>query len=63
MRLFTALIIPKKENCDICRVKTNQKKAFKKNLLDNLFKEVLRQKSDYVLTDLSHSKKKGLESL
>ena len=48
MRLFTPFTIPKKENCDLCRIKPNKKKVVENNLLDNLFKKLYRQKFDFV---------------
>lgn len=38
MRLFTPFTIPKKENCDLCRIEKNKKKTVENHLLDNLFK-------------------------
>tara|TARA_Y100001968_G_C18783742_1_gene447908 strand:- start:257 stop:412 length:156 start_codon:yes stop_codon:yes gene_type:complete len=37
LRLFTPLTIPKKEDCDSCRVKPNKKKAIEIHSLENLF--------------------------
>ena len=44
MRLFNSFTIPKKENCDLCRIEKNKKKAVENNLLDNLN----RQRFDFV---------------
>ena len=48
MRLFTPFTIPKKENCDLCRIEKNKKKEVDILLLDNLFKNVYRQRFDFV---------------
>ena len=47
MKLFTPFTIPKKENCDLCRLEKN-KKTFENHLLDNLFKNLYRQRFDFV---------------
>ena len=39
MRLFTPFTIPKKENCDLCRINNNKKKAVGNHFLDNLLKK------------------------
>ena len=48
MRLFTPFTIPQKENCDLCRIEKNKKKAVKNPFLDNLFENLYRQRFDYV---------------
>ncbi len=48
MRLFTPFTIPKKENCDLCRIEKNKKKAVKNSILDNLFIKLYRQRFDFV---------------
>ena len=48
MRLFTPFTIPQKENCDLCRTEKNKKKAVEYHLLDNLFRNLYRQKFDFV---------------
>ena len=48
MRLFTPFTIPKKENCDLYRIKKNKKKVVENKLLDNLFKNLYRQRLDLV---------------
>ena len=48
MRLFTPFTIPKKENCDLCRIEKNKKKIVENPLLDNLFKNLYRQRFDFV---------------
>ena len=48
MRLFTPFTIPKKENCDLCRIQKNKKKVFENHLLDNLFRNLYRQRFDFV---------------
>ena len=48
MRLFTPFTIPKKENCDLCRIKTNKRIKTENRLLDNLFKNLYRQRFDFV---------------
>ena len=40
MRLFTPLTIPEKENCDLCRIEKNKKKAVENNLLYDLFRNL-----------------------
>tara|TARA_E500000178_G_scaffold48158_1_gene43396 strand:- start:1064 stop:1213 length:150 start_codon:yes stop_codon:yes gene_type:complete len=47
MRLFTPFTIPQKENCDLCRI-NNKKKAVENHLLDNLFRNLYRQRFDFV---------------
>ena len=47
MRLFTPFTIPKKENCDLCRIE-NKKKIVENLLLDNLFKNLYRQRFNFV---------------
>ena len=48
MKLFTPFTIPRKDNCDLCRIKTNKRKAIENPFLDNLFKDLYRQKFDFV---------------
>tara|TARA_Y100001968_G_scaffold105801_1_gene95687 strand:- start:5 stop:157 length:153 start_codon:yes stop_codon:yes gene_type:complete len=48
MRLFTPFTIPKKENCYLCRIEKDKKKAVENNFLDNLFKNLYRQRFDFV---------------
>ena len=48
MRLFTPFTIPKKENCDLCRIEKNKKKIVEYPLLDNLFKNLYRQRFNFV---------------
>ena len=48
MRLFTPFTIPQKENCDLCRIENNKKKAVKNPFLDNLFENLYRQRFDFV---------------
>jgi len=48
MKLFTPFTIPKKENCDLCRIEKNKKKIVENPLLDNLFKNLYRQRFDFV---------------
>jgi len=48
MRLFTPFTIPQKENCDLCRINNNKKKAIENHLLDNLFRNLYRQRFDFV---------------
>jgi len=52
MRLFTPFTIPKKENCDLCRIEKNKKKIVENPLLDNLYKSLYQQRFNFVLTDL-----------
>ena len=55
MKLFTPFTIPKKDNYDLCRIKTKKRKAVENPLLDNLFRNLYRQRFDFVLTDLKMS--------
>ena len=48
MRLFTPFTVPKKENCDLCRIEKNKKNIVENPLLDNLFKNLYRQRFDFV---------------
>jgi len=48
MRLFTPFTIPKKENCDLFRIKTNKRKATENRFLDQLFKFLYRDRFDFV---------------
>ena len=47
MRLFTPFTIPKKDNYDLCRIKTKKRKA-DNPFLDNLFRNL------YVFVDSDH---------
>ena len=48
MKLFTPFTIPQTENCDLCRIDKNKKKAVKKNLFDNLFRYLYKEQFDFV---------------
>ena len=48
MRLFTPFTIPQQENCDLCRIEKNKKKAIKNHLVDTLFRNLYRQRFDSV---------------
>ena len=48
MRLFTPFTIPKKENCDLCRIEKNKKKAVESHLLNNLFRKLSMQRFEFV---------------
>ena len=48
MKLFTPFTIPKKENCDLCRIEKNKKKEAKNHLLDKLFKNLYWKRFDFV---------------
>ena len=48
MRLFTPFTILKKENCDLCRIEKNKKQVVENPLLDNLFKNLYRQRFNFV---------------
>ena len=62
MRLFTPFTIPKKENCDLCRIQKNKKKIFENHLLDNLFRNLYRQRFDFVFDwTLNTTVKEGLK--
>ena len=49
MRLFSPFTVPKKENCDLCRINNKKKKAVKNHLLDNFFKNLYMQRFDFVI--------------
>ena len=59
IRLFTPSTIPKKEDCDSCRVKPNKKKAVESNSLENLFKNLYRQNLNMFSSELPHETKRG----
>ena len=48
MRLLTPFTIPKKENCDLCRIKTNKRREAENLFLDQLFKTLYRDRFDFV---------------
>ena len=48
MKLFTPFTIPQKDNCDLCRIKTNKSNATENPLLDQLFKFLYRDRFDFV---------------
>ena len=48
MRLFTPFTIPAKDNCDLCKIKTNKRKATENRFLDKLFKLNYRDNFDFV---------------
>ena len=48
MKLFTPFTIPQKGNCDLCRIKTNKRKAPENSFLDQLFKTLYRDRFDFV---------------
>ena len=52
MRLFTPFTIPKKENCDLCRIEKNKKKIVENPLLDNLLKTYIGKDLISFSTDL-----------
>ncbi len=52
MRLFTPFTIPRKGNCDLCRIEKNKKKLVENPLLDNLFKNLYRKDLISFSTDL-----------
>ena len=47
MKLFTPFTIPKKDNYDLCRIKTKKRKA-DNPFLDNLFRNLYRQRFDFI---------------
>jgi len=49
MKLFTPFTIPQKENCDLCRIKTNKRKETKNPFLDQMFKFLYKDSFDFVL--------------
>ena len=48
MKLFTPFTIPKKDNCDLCRIKTNKPREAENPFLDQLFKTLYRDRFDFV---------------
>ena len=48
MKLFTPFTIPQKDNCDLCRIKINKRKAVENPFLDRLFKLLYKDKIDFV---------------
>ena len=48
MKLFTPFTIPQKDNCDLCRGKTNKRREVENPFLDQLFKFLYRDKFDFV---------------
>ena len=42
MKLFTPFTIPKKDNCDLCRIKTSRRTKAENPFLDQLFKTLYR---------------------
>ena len=52
MRLFTHFTIPKKENCDLCRIEKNKKNTVENIFLDNLFRNLYGKDLILFLTDL-----------
>ena len=48
MKLFTPFTIPEKDNCDLCKIKTNKRKATENRFLDKLFKLNYRDSFDCV---------------
>ena len=52
MKLFTPFTIPKKDNCDLCRIKTIKRKAVENPFLDNFLETFIGRDSISFLTDL-----------
>ncbi len=48
MKLFTPFTIPQKDNCDLCRIKTNKRREAENPFLDQLFKTLYRNRFDFV---------------
>jgi len=48
MKLFTPFTIPQKDNCDLCRIKTNKRRGAENLFLDQLFKTLYRDRFDFV---------------
>ena len=48
-KLFTPFTIPEKDNCDLCKIKTKERKATENRFLDKLFKLNYRDKFDFVI--------------
>ena len=48
MKLFTPFTIPQKDNCDLCRGKSNKRRDVENPFLDKLFKFLYRDRFDIV---------------
>ena len=48
MKLSTPLTIPQKDNSDLCKIKTNKRKATENLFLDKLFKLNYTDSFDFV---------------
>ena len=48
MILSTPLTIPKKDNCDRCKIKTNKRKATENRFLNKLLKIIYKDRFDFV---------------
>ena len=55
MRLFTPFTIPEKDNCDLCKIKTNKRKATENRFLDKLFNSTIETVLIAFSTDLQLS--------
>ncbi len=48
MKLFTPFTIPKKDNCDLCKIKTNKRNAVEKPFRYDFFRNLNKQRFDFV---------------
>ncbi len=48
MKLFTPFTIPQKNNCDLCRIEKNKQKVVENPFIDRLFKNLYKQRFDFV---------------
>ena len=46
--IYSPFTIPQKDNCDLCKIKTNKRKATENRFLDKLFKLNYRDRFDFV---------------
>ena len=45
---FPPFTIPQKDNCDLCRFKTNKRREAENPFLDQLFKTLYRDRFDFI---------------
>ena len=60
MKLFTPFTIPQKDNCDLCKIKTNKRKATENRFLNKLFKNICWDRFDFVFDWASSIEKSEL---
>ena len=57
MKLFTPFTIPKENDCDLFRIKTNKRRQIEKNFVDQLFKFTYIDTVDFVFDSTSNRRK------